>query len=200
MRLVIGPTSSDGSPATKERTDAFAFAAATANTSNGGSEATREPAAASLLHPQSAVSEAGASRSKTDASSLRPECAPAVTAALPSDKAAHSAATPLAASAASAAATASTSATSAATAASAASVANASAPPAHWAERLANRYGAAAFVSKNLLSLLTRAALFGVLCAGGTAADALTAWMRERALIDSVIVKQVCVHACCFCS
>ncbi len=61
----------------------------------------------------------------------------------------------------------------------------------HWAERLANRYGAAAFVSKNLLSLITRAALFGVLCVGGTAADALTAWMRERALIDSVIVKQV---------
>lgn len=150
---------------------AGAFASARAKASDARSEANIAPAATLPLHPQSTANETSASQSKLDASSLRFESVPSGTAAP-----ASSAATTLAASAAAAA--------------------NASAPTVHWAERLANSYGAAAFVSKNLLSLLTRAALFGVLCAGGTAADALTTWMREHALIDSVIVKQVRAMPC----
>jgi hypothetical protein len=58
-----------------------------------------------------------------------------------------------------------------------------------WAEELANRYGAAAFVGKNLLSLLTRLGLFGALMWGG--ATTLEEWMHAHDLVNSVAVKQV---------
>ena len=81
------------------------------------------------------------------------------------------------------------------------SVASVSSPPApppsptHWAEQLANQYGAAAFVGKNVLSLVTRLALFGVVSYG--AGDSVTAWMLEHHIVDSVAVKQV--RASCAC-